>query len=332
MATHQKHITPLYGYHAALLGLRGRWVPIQPPSEAPSTTRNRNNPTSLKILTYNIWFDVLFKAERCDAVMRIVEEEEPDILCFQEVTPGFEAKLRWNSYFRKNWYMTGLDNMIMHTGSHYGTSIMVNRKTLKRLGVWANAFWVDFPGTQTGRVLLGLEIAENNTGNPTFNIGTIHLDYTPQQRAVEFGICVQSLAESINGAPVTASLFCGDTNATSYPETGLPLAGGYEDAWMTTHPLTMEELGNSGVDLLKRDVTYGAAGIRTNGGSKAVQGKEDPRRLDLVFSKGFKVGGCRRVGDVPIGNEYLKHLDDEKLKDLQIFPSDHVGVVTELEC
>ena len=159
------------------------------------------------------------------------------------------------------------------------------------------------------------------------------MDYTPPQRASEFDICVQSLGQSINGAPVTASLFCGDTNITSYEETALPISGGYEDAWMTAHPLTQEEQEqNHPIDLLKRDVTFGFAGIRTDGGQKAVQGKEDPRRLDLVFTKGFTIKTCRRVGDVPVEKGYLKHLDETTLDDLEIYPSDHVGVVVELEC
>ena len=51
---------------------------------------------SLKILTYNIWFDNFNMENRLQALFKIIAEADADIICLQEVTQTFSQAL-WNN-------------------------------------------------------------------------------------------------------------------------------------------------------------------------------------------------------------------------------------------
>lgn len=50
------------------------------------------NCSSLKIVTFNVWFDSYMIRERFELLVAELESHKPDIICFQEVTPKF---LQW---------------------------------------------------------------------------------------------------------------------------------------------------------------------------------------------------------------------------------------------
>jgi len=44
--------------------------------------------SSLKVLSYNIWFDKTLYLERLLALLQVIEKEDPDVICLQEVRPN----------------------------------------------------------------------------------------------------------------------------------------------------------------------------------------------------------------------------------------------------
>ena len=46
---------------------------------------NEEGLPSVRILTYNIWFENITK-ERMDCILKIIQEKDPDFICLQEVT------------------------------------------------------------------------------------------------------------------------------------------------------------------------------------------------------------------------------------------------------
>ena len=144
------------------------------------------------------------------------------------------------------------------------------------------------------------------------------MDYTPEIRATQFAAAISTLS----AAPT--SVFCGDTNIDTYPELELLLSAGYVDSWLDTHP----DFANS-PNLREVGVTFGTAGLREGGSSIWSDGS--PRRLDYVMARGMKVKKCNLVGGELIPKEkWATGLEEQKL-DLEVYVSDHLGVLADVE-
>jgi len=156
---------------------------------------------------------------------------------------------------------------------------------------------------------------------PVYNqllIATSHLDYTPETRATQFASAISTLS----AAP--ASVFCGDTNINTYPELEPLLSAGYVDSWLDTHP----DFANSS-DLREVGVTFGIAGLREASSSIGPEGP--PRRLDYVMARGMKVKKCELVGGEQILKEKWATGPEEQRLDLEVYVSDHLGVLVDVE-
>ena len=144
------------------------------------------------------------------------------------------------------------------------------------------------------------------------------MDYTPQIRATQFASAISTLSVT------PLSVFCGDTNIDTYPELEPLLSAGYVDSWLNTHP----DFANS-PDLREVGVTFGTAGLREAGSSINPDGS--PRRLDYVMARGMKVKKCELVGDELIAKEKWATGPEEQKLDLEVYVSDHLGVLADVE-
>jgi len=144
------------------------------------------------------------------------------------------------------------------------------------------------------------------------------LDYTPEIRATQFAASISTLSAT------PTSVFCGDTNIDTYPELEPLLSAGYVDSWLDTHP----DFANS-PNLRDVGVTFGIAGLREAGSLIGTDGP--PRRLDYVMARGMKVKGCELVrGDLIPKKKWATGPEEQKL-DLEVYVSDHLGVLTDVE-
>ena len=149
-------------------------------------------------------------------------------------------------------------------------------------------------------------------------IGTSHLEYAPEIRATQLASSIFTLSAT------PTSVFCGDTNIDTYPELEPLLSAGYVDAWLETHP----DFVNS-PDLREVGVTFGIAGLHEAGSPIGPEGS--PRRLDYVMARGMKVKKCELVGGELIPKEkWATGLEEQKL-DLEVYVSDHLGVLADVE-
>ena len=60
------------------------------------------NGKTVKVLTWNVWFEDQFE-ERFDAILKVMQESEADIYCLQEVTPKM-AEYILSTPFMQNFY------------------------------------------------------------------------------------------------------------------------------------------------------------------------------------------------------------------------------------
>ena len=144
------------------------------------------------------------------------------------------------------------------------------------------------------------------------------MDYTPQIRATQFAAAISTLSAT------PASIFCGDTNIYTYPELEPLLSSGYVDSWLETH----SDLANS-PDLRAVGITFGTFGLRGPAGPRIADGP--PKRLDYVMARGVKVVRCELVGNERIPKDEWAINDQERELDLEVYVSDHLGVLVDAE-
>ena len=58
---------------------------------------------------------------------------------------------------------------------------------------------------------------------------------------------------------------------------------------------------------------------------------DPPRRLDYVMARGMKVKKCELVGGKPIPKEEWAMSIEEQELDLEVYVSDHLGVLVDVE-
>ena len=133
-----------------------------------SQSGESSDPVSLRILTWNIWFESLFKEERTSALIATIKSLNPlpDICCFQECTSGFELQLEKDDWWRKTWAMTKCADQFAVTGFNYGTMTFVRKELVGKTGFKAKAWFEPFEVSQTGRGLLIMELIPPESKNP----------------------------------------------------------------------------------------------------------------------------------------------------------------------
>ena len=144
------------------------------------------------------------------------------------------------------------------------------------------------------------------------------MEYTPEIRATDFAMSMSTLSVT------PTSVFCGDTNIDTYPELEPLLSAGYVDSWLDTHP----DFANS-PNLREVGVTFGTSGLR--GPDSPHDSDGPPRRLDYVMVRGMKVKKCELVGNKLIPKEEWAKRPEEQELDLEVYVSDHLGVLVDVE-
>lgn len=133
-----------------------------------SQSGETSDPVSLRILTWNIWFESLFKEERTTALIATIKSLNPlpDVCCFQECTSGFELQLEEDDWWKKTWAMTKRADQFAVTGFNYGTMMFVRKELVGKMEFKAKAWFEPFEVSQTGRGLLIMELIPPEAKHP----------------------------------------------------------------------------------------------------------------------------------------------------------------------
>lgn len=133
-----------------------------------SQTEESPDPLSFRILTWNIWFETLYKEERTTALIETIKSLNPlpDVCCFQECTAGFERQLQADDWWRTTWAMTKCADQFAVTHFSYGTMVFARRELIEEMEFTAKAWFEPWEVSQTGRGLLVLELTPPKAKNP----------------------------------------------------------------------------------------------------------------------------------------------------------------------
>ena len=146
-------------------------------AESESQSGESSGPIPLRILTWNIWFEVLFKEERTSALIATIKSLDPlpGVCCFQECTAEFELQLQEDDWWKETWAMSKCADQFAITGFAYGTMVFVRRELVEEMGFKAKAWFEPFGVGQNGRGLLTLELAPPRSKYP---VGWRHIQRT----------------------------------------------------------------------------------------------------------------------------------------------------------
>ena len=190
---------------------------------------------TLKVATFNIWFDHLYMLERMRLIVKeILEESVPiDVIAFQEVTA---VSLE---YFQKSPLKDRYYFMKKKLTKSYDTVILLRKD--QGLGL-ISYNCVEFPDTAMGR---GLEIIKiyNHKAQKYYLIATTHLEsqfHTNEIKLNQFKNSFQTLEKLNQMTPeaqkASLTILMGDTNIINPEESQFKVPDGWSDIYLELNP------------------------------------------------------------------------------------------------
>lgn len=222
---------------------------------------------SLRVATFNVWFDSYEQAVRRRAVLDILESESPDIIALEEVTPSFLDGLLSEPWVRAHY---AISRVWLDPTVRYDV-VMLSKLPVKR-------FTAHTLTSRMGRMLHTIELV---TTEGTVAVGGIHLEsmreMTPT-RLTQIDECVPLLCSA------ETAIWLGDFNAAPASAEDERIRVAFRDAWDEL----VSEPGYT------RDTTQNAMLAKV---------KDDRhQRIDRIFvkSRAFAPKSIRMLGTEPI--------------------------------
>lgn len=269
-------------------------------------TRPKDDLTTLKILSYNVWFaeDIELRI-RMRAIGDIIQLHSPNVICLQEVTPDIYAILQRSEWWKSYKCSLSFDTAI--TRPYF--CIQLSKLPVKSYSC------KQFSYSAMGRELCIAEVSV--PGDTPLVVATTHLESPSpgppkwdqmysKERVKQANEAVDFLEKHPN------AIFCGDMNWDDKLDGEFPTPDGWIDAWTELKP---KETG----------WTYDTKANVMLSANRKLQ-----KRLDrfLVGLRDFRVEGITMVGTEPIpGVTYLKVKKGGKELELPVLPSDHFGLI-----
>ena len=253
----------------------------------------------IKMLTYNIWLSDEKMQERMEALGEIVEDREPHLLTFQEVTHDNLAVLQEQRWFSRYHLVPWPPDLAKEGKSHF--VVILSSFPVERWQVYT------LKTSPRNRTLVVAETKSSfSSAEAGFVIATTHLAYS----AYNTRLREEQLKESIKIISAYDNVcVMGDLNIEDKVDGDIILPSPWIDAWLSIPGNT----DNNGYTWDRSKTPF------TSVVKKSVNATSYQARLDRVLCKlsDFKVKEMRIVGD--------------KMTKSGILPSDHFGLFIVIE-
>lgn len=266
----------------------------------------------LKVLSYNVWFrEDLEVFNRMKALGDLIQQNSPDIICFQEVTPNIYEILKSSKWW---------DAYSCSVRSHEANSKAYFCMQMSKLPV--KSFSCEpFSNSIMGRELC---LADIDTGiGKELLIATSHLESPcPAPPKWDQMFSTERIAQAKQAISILKSspnvIFGGDMNWDDKLDGAFPIPEGWIDAWKE---LRSDDNG----------FTYNTKANPMLQGNRTLQ-----KRLDrfICHLTDFKLQSIEMIGMEPIPG--LSYCKEKKVKNefkklvLPVLPSDHFGLLLTL--
>jgi endonuclease/exonuclease/phosphatase family metal-dependent hydrolase len=130
----------------------------------PASSRNAvtDRIDSLRLVTWNIWFDKLEQDRRYSSVLKeLTSIPSVDVIALQEVTSAFLEMIQVDSIIQKDWLLTDhrdANHRQQITENWYGNIFLVRRKWAGNIRGWV----IKFQTSKLGRFLVTVEIFQRD--------------------------------------------------------------------------------------------------------------------------------------------------------------------------
>eukprot|EP00054_Salpingoeca_dolichothecata_P011230 m.62475 g.62475 ORF g.62475 m.62475 type:complete len:424 (-) comp19367_c0_seq4:25-1296(-) len=266
------------------------------------------------LLTWNVWFNEEAEVQsRMKAIGKVIAEEKPTFVCFQEVTPLIDSLLRslsWASNF-----------FISAAPSHapYYTLLCVKKNK------FTDGTKPAFKRTRFSNSIMGRDMlyVVAPLGSEKVCVCTSHLESPIVQRGPEQGhyskerkAQLEHVLQTLSAVGVENLVFAGDMNWNDKRDGETALPPGWLDVWKKIHPAKSGETYDGKVNGM-------LAGSRFRG------------RLDRVFvkTKNFHPNQINMVGKSAIPGLFMMKQRRSQGQTFSfkvpILPSDHFGLLVE---
>jgi endonuclease/exonuclease/phosphatase family metal-dependent hydrolase len=253
------------------------------------------NTRTLKVVTYNVWFDNFNAKFRWQGLADIVHAQDPDIICFQEVTRAFLEVLVAQSWVRDKYVSSDYAG---NTFQSYGV-VIISKYPCRKFELHP------FPSTMARALLIGVFYINGEE----VAVATSHLESLANGhfRRSQLIITAELLAQ------YPTALFMGDFNfdaTTSYNDPKQTYLENnnlkyfmpeYTDTWQHLHP-----------DLKGYTFDTDTNAMISNYGKEIA-------RYDRIMVKSKKW--------TPQSIEIIGHQELTRIDNRPILPSDHYGLV-----
>ncbi|ONI09927.1 hypothetical protein PRUPE_4G019000 [Prunus persica] len=265
--------------------------------------------TTLKILSYNVWFrEDLEVHKRMKALGDLIQQHCPDLICFQEVTPNIYDIFRQSSWWKM--YQSSVSNQMADSRPYF--CMQLSKLRVKSFSC------KPFGYSAMGRELCVAEVEV--PGDKHLVVATSHLESPcpgpPNWDQMYSKERVDQAKEALNLLNKNQNvIFCGDMNWDDKLDGQFPLPNKWIDAWEELRP---EENG----------WTYDTKSNMMLSGNRKLQ-----KRLDrfLCSLHDFRVSKIEMIGmDAIPGLSYIKEKKvrtEIKKLELPVLPSDHYGLL-----
>jgi endonuclease/exonuclease/phosphatase family metal-dependent hydrolase len=177
----------------------------------------------LKILTYNIWFESICMQQRMEAIGSIIEYEQPDIICLQEVTED-SLNLIHKSKWIQSYYMT------QPSLAPYFTLIFTRFQPL-------HSFRLPFISEMARDLLTFIISIPTSKGIEYLTIATSHLESEYRRKASRRHQLESAFKFlSFESQTTSTGIFCGDMNLVGSECSDIANSFGWKDSWILFHP------------------------------------------------------------------------------------------------
>uniref|UniRef100_A0A3B6QCA7 RanBP2-type domain-containing protein n=1 Tax=Triticum aestivum TaxID=4565 RepID=A0A3B6QCA7_WHEAT len=260
---------------------------------------------TIKVMTYNVWFrEDLELTKRMYALGNLIQHHNPDLICFQEVTPNIYMLLQKSGWWQE--YKCSLSARMAMQRQYYCMQ-------MSKLPV-SSFECIPFSNSVMERELC---VADINIGGATkLVLATSHLESPcawnqmySKERVTQANASMRILDKFRN------VIFCGDMNWDDKGDGPFPLSDGWLDAWAELKP------GEDGW-------TYDTRANGMLAGNRKLQ-----KRLDRFVCKlpDFEIDTIEMIGKeaIPGISHYKEKTVRKVVQNIEypVLPSDHFGLV-----
>ena len=286
--------------------------------------------SEVRVLTYNVWFaEHVALADRVQGLSDVITENDPHVICLQEVTPNILMLLHAMPWFE--------EFKCTPPPSQQYFTVVLFKQNMNKADKTTRLVRRNFPNSRMGRYADGAAGMDCG-GGVELTVMSSHLesflsktDTSSAERVSQMrdcfrvldGIIDRRVEEKTNrgeGAPgkTKNAIFAGDTNWDEKSDGDVPLGSEWSDAWVTNGD------GSPGYtyDLRKNQMMSGWL----------------QKRLDRVFFRleSFDVSKIEMVGNEPIKRKdgsTITYVNEWKGRSetKPVLPSDHFGLLVTLQ-